>query len=91
MCIVTEFNKIENKDIKISMDSYSIGRENPTTINYFRYDGKLYPVMNIVKIAIENNKDITNDRLYDNLSCCKKTIRRLLEHEITFYKLSDDA
>jgi len=90
MCNEIEFNQIQNKDLRKSMDDYFIGRERATTKSYFRYEGKLYPVMNIVKVAIENNSDISNDRLYDNLFCCKETIIQLLGNEITFYKLSED-
>ncbi len=90
MCMEIEFNQIKKKDLKKSMDCYSAGKERSTTKHYFRYQDKLYPVMNIVKIAIENNSDIANDRLYDNLFCCKKTIKQLLENKVTFYKLSED-
>ncbi len=89
MCTETEFNQIKNKDLKKSMDDYFIGREKATTKNYFRYEGKLYPVMNIVKVAIENNSKIANHKLYDNLFCCEETIKQLLEDEISFYKLYD--
>ena len=87
MCNEIEFNQIKNKDLRKSMDDYFIGRERATTKNYFRYEGKLYPVMNIVKVAIENNSDIANDRLYDNLPCCKYIINQLLGDEISFYKM----
>ncbi len=87
MCNETEFNQIKNKDLKKSIDSYTSGREKPTTENYFRYEGKVYPIMNIVKVAIENNSNISNDRLYDNLPCCKYIINQLLDDEISFYKM----
>ncbi len=84
-----EFNKIQYENIEKSMNDYCKGREKSTTKNYFRYKDALYPVMNIVKVAIENNSDIVNNRLYDNLPRCKYILNQLLEDEIIFYKLEE--
>lgn len=88
---LTQFNKIKFNDIQKSMDGYYHGRENSTTRNYFIYKGKLYPIMNIVKIAIESSNDISNNQLYDNLPCCKYILERLLVEEVSFYKLIEDV
>ncbi len=85
-----EFDYIRYEDVEKSMSEYYQGREKQTTKHYFRYQGKLYPTMNIVKVAIENNSDIINDRLYDNLSCCKNTIKQLVDDEIIFYTLEEN-
>ncbi len=91
MCIYQiEFDKITYSNLQKSIDTYYIGRERSSTKNYFKYHGRFYPIMNIVKIAIEYNDDIANDQLYDNLSCCKNTLCRLLDKQITFYKLYED-
>ena len=84
-----EFNKIQYENIEKSINDYYVGRENPATKYYFRYKKVLYPVMNIVKVAIENNSDISNDRLYDNFPCCKYILNKLLDNEIIFYKLME--
>ena len=87
MC--AEFNRITYGNIQKSMQEYKVGREKATTKNYFRYEGKLYPVMNIVKVAIEHNDKITHNTLYDDFSSCKNTLNRLLDNQIVFYKLEE--
>jgi len=87
MC--AEFNRITYGNIQKSMEEYRLGRESANTKNYFRYEGKLYPVMNIVKVAIEYNDKITNNTLYNNFSCCKNTLNILLDNQIVFYKLEE--
>ena len=72
-----EFSRLTIRDIERAMTTYSNGDEKETTTNYFIFNEKNFPIMRIIKSAMEINGSF-GSKDYDNLHCCKKTIMTLL-------------
>ena len=73
-----KFSRLKIQDIVMAMIKYKAKDENGTTTNYFTIHGKEFPVMRIIKSAMEFNGSF-GSKDYDNLHCCKKTLIALLD------------
>jgi len=73
-----EFLRLKIRDIVMAMIKYNDGDEKSTTINYFYIHGRKFPVMRIIKSAMEINGSFKSLE-YNNSSCCEKTLLALLD------------
>lgn len=74
-----EQKKLRLSDIALSLENYYANRENSTTTKYFEYKNSKYPIMNIIKVAIDISnqkagKELINSKAYDNIQACIKTL-----------------
>ena len=76
--MISSLEKITTLDICKSLITYVPKRENSTTTNYFRFQNIDYPVMNIIKVAMEFN-DGFEAQGYNNLAVCKKILKDKLK------------
>jgi len=71
------FSRLKTEDIVAAMLNYKDSQEKLTTKNYFFIYEKKFPVMNIIKNAMEINGSF--DKLdYDNIHLCTETIKEKL-------------
>ena len=71
------FSRLQTEDIVSAMLNYQYNQEKLTTKNYFLIHGKKFPVMNIIKNAMEINGSF--DKLdYNNIHLCRETLKEKL-------------
>jgi len=73
-----KFSRLKIQDIVMAMIKYNDGDEKSTTVNYFNLHGRKFPIMHIIKSAMEINGSFESLD-YNNSSCCKKTLMSLLD------------
>ena len=86
-----KFSKLKIRDIVMAMINYKVDDENSTTVNYFYIHGRKFPVMRIIKSAMEINGSFESLD-YNNSSCCEKTLIAFLDlSEGDFDKKEEDS
>ena len=79
------FSRLTTEDIVAAMLNYKESQEKSTSKNYFLIHGKKFPVMNIIKNAMEINGSFDKSD-YDNIHLCTETLKEKLNlSESRFY------
>ena len=84
-----KFRKLTIEDIVLSILKYKKGDEKSTSTNYFRLGSQEFPVMRIVKEAMEINGSF-EDKDYDHQSFCKKILEERLNLSSSYFLRSKD-
>ena len=69
--------RLKTEDIVLAMLKYKSNQEKLTTKNYFLIHTEKFPIMNIVKNAMEINGSFERFD-YDNISLCKEILKNKL-------------